>query len=63
MHSEALQIVAGERREGGRIMRQELIYQGWTVGYTEGTRAYLNEDAPSSFVERLIADGYAVTRI
>lgn len=44
-------------------MRQELIYQGWTVGYTEGTRAYLNEDAPSSFVERLIADGYAVTRI
>lgn len=44
-------------------MRQELIYQGWTVGYTIGIRAYLNEDAPSSFVERLIADGYAVTRI
>ena len=43
--------------------RKELIYQGWTVGYTAGARAYLNEDAPSSFAERLIDEGYAVARI
>lgn len=43
--------------------RKELIYQGWTVGYTAGTRAYLNEDAPSSFIDRLLDDGYAVVRV
>ena len=43
--------------------RKELIYQGWTVGYTAGARAYLNEDAPSSFIDSLIAEGDAVIRI
>lgn len=43
--------------------RKELVYQGWTVGYTAGTRAYLNEDAPSSFIDGLLDDGYAVVRI
>ena len=38
----------------------ELIFMGWTVGYVIGMRAFLNKDAPSSFIDSLIADGYEV---
>lgn len=38
----------------------ELIFMGWSVGYLVGMRAFLNKDAPSYFIDSLIADGYEV---
>ena len=43
-------------------MREYIIIQGLTVGYRISARmeAFLNREAPSSLIEELLADGYAV---
>ena len=40
----------------------ELIFMGWSVGYAIGMRAFLNKDAPSYFIDSLIAEGYEICR-
>lgn len=43
-------------------MRQEIIIQGYVVGYIEkdSQRAFLEKEAPSSILEDLLDAGYAV---
>lgn len=43
-------------------MKEEIIIQGLSVGYIEREkqRAFLTKEAPSSIVDELIDNGYAV---
>lgn len=43
-------------------MRQEIIIQGYVVGYIEkdSQRAFLTQEAPSSILDELLENGYAI---
>lgn len=44
-------------------MKQDLIYQGWLVGWVIGLRVYLTEDAPSFYEDEYLAKGYSIVRV